>query len=179
MIELYSERLMLRSLLPSDWANFLMINQNKDINAFVRQVETLEQIRIKFEQKLEPWEFESGDWLTLVIEELATGEFVGFSGFNCANLTLRRAEVGYLLSAEHQGKGYATEALQGVIDWGAHAYSIHNFIGLCDVRNLGSAKVMMKCGFKQEGRLRENNKIGESWSDDYLFGLLVSERVER
>jgi RimJ/RimL family protein N-acetyltransferase len=177
MIELYSERLRLRSLTSSDRGNFLAINQDSEINTFVRQVESSEAISTKFEQRLSPWVFESGDWLTLVIEELSSGEFVGFSGFHCDDVTLKRAEVGYLLSSKHQGKGYATEALQCVIDWGALAFDIHKYIGFCDVRNTGSANVMIKCGFKQEGLLRENSKIGESWSDDFLFGLLVKERV--
>jgi RimJ/RimL family protein N-acetyltransferase len=177
MIELYSERLRLRSLTSSDWGNFLAINQDSEINTFVRQVESSEEISTKFEKRILPWVFESGDWLTLVIEELSTGEFVGFSGFYCVDVTLKRAEVGYLLSSKHQGKGYATEALQCVIDWGALAFDIHKYIGFCDVRNTGSAKVMIKCGFKQEGLLRENIKIGDSWSDDVLFGLLVKERV--
>jgi RimJ/RimL family protein N-acetyltransferase len=177
MIALYSERLTLRSLTSSDWPHFLAINQDSEINTFVRQVGSTEEIRSKFEQRLLPWVFESGNWLTLVIEELSTGEFVGFSGFHCADVMLKRAEVGYLLSPKHQGKGYATEALQCVIDWGALAFDIHKYIGFCDVRNTGSARVMTKCGFKQEGRLRENNKIGESWSDDFIFGLLVKERI--
>lgn len=179
MIELYSDRLKLRSLNPADWACFLAINQDSEINTFVRQIESNEHIKRKFEQRLQPWEFESGDWLTLMIEEIATGEFVGLGGFYCADLVLKHAEVGYLLSAQHQGKGYATEALRCVIDWGAHVFDIHKFSGLCDVRNIGSARVMIKCGFKQEGLLRENNKIGDTWSDDYLFGLLASERHEK
>jgi RimJ/RimL family protein N-acetyltransferase len=177
MIALYSERLRLRSLTPLDWTHFLAINQDTEINAFVRKVDPIEVIRTKFEQRLLPWVFESGDWLTLVIEELSSDEFVGFCGFHCADVTLKRAEVGYLLSSKHQGQGYATEALQCVIDWGALAFDIHKYIGFCDVRNVGSAKVMTKCGFKQEGLLRENSKIGELWSDDFMFGLLAKDRV--
>ncbi len=176
MIELYTDRLKLRTLRDTDWQDFLAIHLSTEVNQYVREPETLDDIKAKFEQRSLPWFYESGDWLTLVIEELQTGKFVGFTGLHCDDLVSERAEVGYLLAVDAQGKGYGTESLRAVIDWACIRYSIHKFVGQCAKANVGSARVMEKCGFKLEGLLKQHIKINGVWHDDCVYGLLTSER---
>jgi RimJ/RimL family protein N-acetyltransferase len=173
MIDFLSERLSFRSLAEKDWPLFLAVQQDESINQFIRPIEKREDIEHKFRQRVQPWIFESGDWLTLVIEEAQTKEFVGFIGFYCADSELLRAEVGYVLSPAHQGKGFATEALLALINWGQFIFKIHKFTATCDARNLASAHVLTKCGFELEGLLRANHRHGETWVDDRVFGLLT------
>ncbi|MBE8166816.1 MAG: GNAT family N-acetyltransferase, partial [Shewanella sp.] len=82
---------------------------------------------------------------------------------------------GYMLATESQGQGYATESLKAIVSWGIEQYQIHKFIAFVSADNVGSQKVLLKSGFQQEGLLRENNKIGDEWQDDFLFGLLSHE----
>lgn len=173
MIDFLSERLSFRSLVEKDWPLFLAVQQDESINQFIRPIEKREDIEQKFRLRLQPWVFESGDWLTLVIEEAQTKEFVGFIGFYCADSELFRAEVGYVLSPPYQGKGFATEALLALINWGKFIFNVHKFTATCDARNLASAHVLTKCGFEQEGLLRANHRHGDTWVDDKLFGLLT------
>jgi RimJ/RimL family protein N-acetyltransferase len=173
MIDFLSKRLSFRSLAEIDWPLFLAMQQDESINQFIRPIEGLDEIEQKFHQRVQPWFFESGDWLTLVIEEVQTKEFVGFIGFYCADSELLRAEVGYILSPPHQGKGYASEALLALINLGKFIFKIHKFTATCDARNLASAQVLTKCGFEQEGLLRSNHRNGDTWVDDKLFGLLT------
>lgn len=172
MIELFTDRLKIRSIKHSDWNNFRDLMQNKEALKFIAEVSPESEIKQKFESRLLPWSFESGDWLTLVIEEVHSGDFIGLTGFHCDDDLLRRAEVGYMISPNAAGEGYATESLRAVIDWGIHQLAIHKFMGICSTDNIASAKVMQNCGFINEGCLRQNYKIGSDWVDEFTFGLL-------
>ncbi|GAB1103389.1 MAG: hypothetical protein Sw2LagTSB_12810 [Shewanella algae] len=97
MIEIYTDRLRLRTLTAQDWPAFLALHCDPEVGRFVREPEPQEQIKAKFEQRSQPWRYESGDWLTLVIEELGSDCFVGLTGFYCVDPELAQAEVGYLL----------------------------------------------------------------------------------
>lgn len=177
MLELYSERLRLRSLQAFDWPHFYTLNSDPEINRYVRLPESEAQIRSKFEQRsTEDWAYESGNWLTLVIETCDTHEFVGLTGLYCQSVEEQRAEVGYLLASSAHGKGYASESLQAVIDWACLCFGVHKFVGHCTCDNLASARVLEKCGFVREGLLRQHFKIGDNWQDEYAYGLLADER---
>ncbi len=47
-----------------------------------------------------------------------------------------------------------TEALGGIIDWWKGQPSLYRLWAVCDVENMGSARVMEKAGMQLEGRLR-------------------------
>lgn len=176
MLELYTDRLRLRSLLDSDWDNYYALHCDPEINLFVRTPESEEVIRSKFQQRSDAWFYGSGDWLTLVIETVDTGQFIGLTGFYCQNIEEQRAEVGYLLATEGHGKGYATESLQAVIDWACLSFEVHKFVGHCALDNRASARVLEKCGFQLEGILRQHFKIGDNWFDECAYGLLAAQR---
>lgn len=178
MLELYTDRLKIRSLQRDDWQDFLSIHRDPELNRFVRQPESVALLNDKFQQRLAPWIYESGDWLTLVIETIASGEFIGFTGLHLVDLELGQVEVGYMLATKGQGKGYATESLQAVIDWACISLDVHKFIGCCAVQNLASAKVLEKCGFVHEGTLRDNFLLDGRWIDDRYYGLIASERPQ-
>lgn len=177
MLELYTDRLKLRSLKREDWPEFLALHQDPVINKFVNRSDDLEVIKEKFEHRLAPWSFESGSWLLLVIEEVKTGKFIGYTGLYCSSLECLHAEVGYMLTQGGQKQGYATESLEAVIDWACLRYNVHKFIGLCAKDNTASQKVLEKNGFKLEGVLRDNYKLDDRWIDDCSYGLLSHERA--
>ncbi|WP_153915505.1 GNAT family N-acetyltransferase [Shewanella sp. TC10] len=175
MIELYTDRLIIRNIQEADWPNVLALNTNQSVLKYIREVTSVADIKETFNQRLAPWDYASGKWLTLIIETVDTNEFVGLTGFCRESEAMNRAEVGYLIAPCHQGLGYGTESLKAVIDWGIIQFNIQKYIGYCAVKNLSSAKVMLKCGFVQEGLLRENHSIGNLKIDEYIFGLLPSD----
>ncbi len=176
MLELYTDRLKLRMLQDSDWANFLALHSDPEINRYVRIPESEEVIRKKFADRSLNWTYSSCRWLTLAIESIDSGEFIGLTGLYCQNLEEQRAEVGYILAPAFYGRGYATESLQAVIDWACLSFKVHKFVGHCAKENLASARVLEKTGFKREGVLRQQFQVGDVWFDECAYGLLASER---
>jgi ribosomal-protein-alanine N-acetyltransferase len=65
-----------------------------------------------------------------------------------------RLEFGYVLARPWWGQGLMTEALTEVVRWGLSQPSIFRISAVCDVENVGSARVMEKAGLVREGVLR-------------------------
>ncbi|MCL1078966.1 N-acetyltransferase [Parashewanella spongiae] len=171
MTQLETKNLSLCPLTNDDWSDFLNLNLDAEVNRYIRVPDSPSMIKEKFEGRIGPWTFESEEWLTLVIRE-HDGSFVGLSGFHCTDKDFKHVEVGYMLALTAQRKGYATESLKAIIDWGITHFDVHKFSAFVSVDNIASQRVLIKSGFQQEGLLRENNKVGDEWQDDYLFGLL-------
>lgn len=67
--------------------------------------------------------------------------------------------LGYALGEEYWGKGYMTEAAQAVIKYGFENLGLELISCNCYPFNIGSMRVIEKCGFKFEGILRMAEKI--------------------
>jgi ribosomal-protein-alanine N-acetyltransferase len=82
-------------------------------------------------------------WL-IVLKE--SGEPIGMINLHGVNEAKLSAETSYLLSFEHRGKGYMTEALSAVLEF---AFEKAGFEEICaDVfsGNVASEKVLQNCG---------------------------------
>ncbi len=82
------------------------------------------------------------------------------------------ALVGYTLAPEHQGHGYATEAVRAVVDWLFRIGRVHRIAATIDPRNLASARVLERCGFEYVGTARSAAYVRDEWADDARFSLL-------
>jgi RimJ/RimL family protein N-acetyltransferase len=87
----------------------------------------------------------------------------------------RLAEVGFTLAPAHRGQGFATEAVRAVLDHVFEAGGVHRVEGRCDARNLASANVLRRAGFRLEGHLVEAVHAKGCWTDDLVFAVLARE----
>ncbi|MBN2849260.1 MAG: hypothetical protein A2Y20_10635 [Firmicutes bacterium GWF2_51_9] len=71
--------------------------------------------------------------------------------------TMEKAEVGWILRKEEWNQGYGGEAAQELIRFGFEELGIDEITATCDARNLGSAKVMLKCGMTL-GHIRRHHR---------------------
>jgi RimJ/RimL family protein N-acetyltransferase len=86
-----------------------------------------------------------------------------------------RAGVGYWLLAHARGKGLATSALLLVARWAFEALGVKR-IGLnTDPRNVASARVAERAGFRREGLLRSWAEVNGERVDQVSFSLLPSD----
>ncbi|GGB64010.1 N-acetyltransferase GCN5 [Shewanella inventionis] len=167
---------MLRNLTQNDWPSFLQLHLDSAVQQYIRKIEAENDIKAKFTQRLAPWFFDSGEWLSLVVERIDNQEIAGIIGFRCDDVNGPRAEVGYLMLPHQQGMGFATDSLRTIVDWGALQFNMHKFIGICACENLASLNVLKNVGFIIEGTLRQHSYINGTWFDDYYLGLLTSQR---
>ncbi len=89
--------------------------------------------------------FETRQLGKLRVRRKSDGELVGRAGFGIYAPT-GEAEIGYSLYPAHWGNGYAFEAASALRDWYFAAKAEDHFIGLADVRNTASLKVLDRIG---------------------------------
>ena len=94
------------------------------------------------------------DWYTIWMIELKGGTHIGeccFKGISSNDST----EIGYGLSEEHQGYGYASEAIVAVVEWALRQPKVNCVEAETKVENLASIRVLQKCGFLSTGETGE------------------------
>ncbi|MFH0867585.1 MAG: GNAT family N-acetyltransferase [Bacteroidota bacterium] len=89
--------------------------------------------------------------------------------FDPANL---RAGVGILISDEHRDKGYATEALEMIIDYAFNTLHLHQLYSNITADNVSSMKLFKKAGFEIIGLKKDWQHSKNSWIDEYLLQLI-------
>ncbi|MDM1555137.1 GNAT family protein [Chryseobacterium indologenes] len=109
---------------------------------------------------------------TFLIETTIDGTFVGIIAIDLIKLHYKNAEVWYKLSPDIWGKGYATEALKRIIQFGFEDLKLHRIEAGCAVDNTASYKVMEKCGMIREAHRRKLLPLKNGWSDNYEYAIL-------
>ena len=83
-----------------------------------------------------------------------------------------RAEIGYMLLTEYQGRGYVTEAINEVTKYGFKNMELHSIEAVIDPANLASAKVLEKCNFIKEGYFKESEFYNGQFIDTVIYSKL-------
>ena len=86
-----------------------------------------------------------------------------------------QVEIGFTLASEYQGKGYATEAVSGLLDYVFRGLCKHRVTAITDARNAAAARVLEKVGMRREGHFIQNVWFKGAWGDEYLYALLGHE----
>ena len=86
----------------------------------------------------------------------------------------RTAELGYDLSRDVWGQGFATEAASAVVDWGFREYGLARIFAEADARNVRSLRVMERLGMTREG-LHRRDQIERGEREIARYATLRSE----
>lgn len=84
----------------------------------------------------------------------ADGAFVGGSGLHRIDWDARKFEIGYWVRTALTGRGYATEAVEGLTRFAIERLHANRIEIRCDARNTRSGRVAERAGFTLEGTLR-------------------------
>ena len=91
----------------------------------------------------------------------------------------RQAEVGFTLSREHQGKGYASEAVSRLLDYAFGDLGLHRVVAITDRENERSFALLERVGMRREGHFVQNAWFKGRWASEYLYALLEDEWLRR
>jgi RimJ/RimL family protein N-acetyltransferase len=62
-----------------------------------------------------------------------------------------------------------------MLDFGFNTLNLHRIEAGCAVENIGSIRVLEKCGFTKEGRGRKVLPLKSGWSDNFEYAILETE----
>ena len=117
----------------------------------------------------------SGTGVHLMMLDRAGNRIVGSIALFHADWEVRSAEIGYGVSGDERGKGYATEALVALSQWALATGGIQRAWLTANTDNVASVRVAEKAGFTREGTLRRAGLEDDGLHDHALFALLDDE----
>ena len=86
-----------------------------------------------------------------------------------------RASIGYWIAASARRRGFATEALRMVSQWGLTLPRLHRLELYVEPWNEGSWRAAERVGYTREGLLRSWESVGGERRDMYMYSLLPTD----
>ncbi|MCO8311787.1 GNAT family N-acetyltransferase [Pseudomonas mandelii] len=111
--------------------------------------------------------FTAGTWHPFVLEEV-DGKIVGRANLKGIDMSERSAEVGYRIAQSACGRGLATLAVEHLIQEAQLHWNLKQLVANVYAGNIGSAKVLERCGF-----LIEPMSWQEGTEQEYRYGLSI------
>ncbi len=100
-----------------------------------------------------------------------SGTLIGSCGVRRKPDDDTEADIGFELSPEHWGRGYATEAATAMADFAFRGLGVRRLSSWCIAENVASARVLEKLGMSLEGRqVAAEHFKGRDW-DTLLYGM--------
>jgi ribosomal-protein-alanine N-acetyltransferase len=90
-----------------------------------------------------------------------------------------RANIGYDLQTEYWNKGYVTEALKTIVDFGFKYLEINRIEAEVMIGNSASERILDKLGFTKEGILRQWMFWNEKHYDMTMYSLLKKDIISK
>lgn len=169
-------RLLLRGFRAADEAAFQQFATAEDFWKFLPGPALDKELVTRFvaAQVAEAANPTGRDWV-FAVEDVAMQRAIGMVRLSIASAEHRQGNIGFSLDGAIRGRGYASEAMRALLDFGFATLGLHRITALADVENGRSHVVLQKLGFRREGILRQNFQVRGEWRDSDLFALLRSE----
>jgi len=100
---------------------------------------------------------------------------VGIIGFHGLSWQHRSTSLGYWLAESAQGRGTMTRSVAALLDHAFGVWQLHRVEIRARVENTRSRAVAERVGFKQEGVLRGEERVGDRYADRVLYAMLAGE----
>lgn len=170
---LKTKRLLLRQVTAEDADTILALRSNDEVMRYIprpylKSTEDALELIAMFDDKIE-----NGigiNWGIAFLDE--PEKIIGIIGHYRMKPEHYRAEVGYMLFPEYNGKGITSEALQKVVEYGFEKMKLHSIEAILDPENRGSEKVLIKNGFVKEAHFIENEYYEGRFLDSMIYSKL-------
>jgi RimJ/RimL family protein N-acetyltransferase len=110
------------------------------------------------------------------IEVVSSQKLIGMTVLRDINLISREAEFAMLIGdKEERRKGYGAEALRLTLDFAFQQLGLNRVFLKVNVDNAPALRLYEKCGFQEEGRLRESVFKKGLFKDQLVMSILSRE----
>lgn len=165
----------LREKQDSDVEEFFRYYSDPEVNKFIlcEMPRDLEEAK----RELHYWRgiFYQNDGIYFAIADKESGKMIGSIGLTSFNNYQKRIEISYDLAQEYWGRGITTRAIFEVVHYAFTEFKVNRIEAFVSTQNIPSINLLLKCGFTQEGVLRQHRYHRGRFVDVYSFSLLKEE----
>jgi [ribosomal protein S5]-alanine N-acetyltransferase len=173
-IRLETERLIIQPFVKENAPRISELANDKDLASILGLPHPYQLKDAEEWIAIQPEQIRKGTEYPLTITHREFGEVIG-------TITIRidksnnKGELGYWIGKEYWGNGFATEAVNKMIDFGFNHLHLNKIWASAISRNHASSIVLQKAGLQKEGVLRQNRLLHGKYEDVDVYGLLREE----
>jgi ribosomal-protein-alanine N-acetyltransferase len=169
---LETERLILRQIKIEDAEPYYILRSDERVAKYSNRenpasVEIMREMIRTLDEGIS-----SNEKIAWAVTKKEDGQFMGTLAFHKTDRKHHRAEIGYQLMFEHWNKGYISEALKAVIDYGFTVMKLHTIEARVNENNAVSIHLLKKNGFVKEGHFREDFFYNDEYFDTGVYSLV-------
>ena len=169
---LETERLVLRNIRHSDKQEMFEIRSNETTMQYIpRPLAKTPEDALAIIDMIMGFT-ERNERINWTITEKGVDKLIGVIGYVKINPDARRAEVGYVMHHNYHGKGYGSEALKAVLDYGFNVMNLHSVEAIIRPDNTASKAMVQKLGFVKEAYFRDYVFHNDRFWDEEVYSLL-------
>ncbi len=173
--ELKTDRLVLRKFTPETFDDIYQNLSDQELleNLGLNSNEQLLQEREKYEAGLHT---HNKRFLYFLLVDKFSKKVVGWAGYHTWYTDHDRAELGYeLFDTAYRGKGFMSEALRVIIDFGFKKMGLNRIEAFIGPNNTASLNLINKFKFVKEGQMRRHYRKNDRFEDSVVYSLLREE----
>ncbi len=175
--ELNTERLHLKRMTESDVPDFFELRSDPEIMRYIpRPLAKTHEDVLKLIQTTDE-AITKNHLINWGIKFHGTEKLIGSIGYYRMKPENHRAEIGYMLRKDQQGKGIVQEAMEVAIKYGFEVMRLHSIEAVIDPRNTASEKVLLRNNFVKEAHFKEDCFWEGEYLDSAHYGLLASKGI--
>lgn len=172
MTELHTKRLYLRKMKVADASSLFRIWSDPDVTKFMNISSFTSENQAKDMIELLDGLAQSNEAIRFSIIELESTEIIGSCGYNTLDFEHAKAEIGYDIAQAFWGKGYATEAINSLVEHAFTTLALNRIEAKVHPENVNSIKVLQKLNFTFEGTLRQTERVNGQFHDLNIYSKL-------
>lgn len=167
---------MLREFVHADWESVQVYSSDPEVAKYVEWgPNTPSETKNFVRRAIDLSKDRPRQAFELAVTMTSTGTVVGGCGLTITLPKFKTAAIGYVFNRDYWGQGVASEAARALLKFGFDELGLHRIYATCDSRNVGSARVMEKCGMRFEGEFKADMQIKGTWRDTKLYAILEDE----
>ena len=170
-----TKNLVLESFTVEDAEEIFKIRSDDRVTKFLDRDnhKTVEESKTMIQMMIQSYRDKAG--INWIIRKMGSFEVLGYIGYWNLIRENVRAEIGYALKPGYWGKGYMSEALLKVLEYGFNEFGLHSILGNVNPQNKRSIKILEKYGFKKEAHFREDYLYNGRYLDSEIYCLLETD----
>jgi len=119
--------------------------------------------------------YEKKDYYRWAIIEKESCYCIGQIAYFLVDTENHFGEIEYAISRKFQNKGYGTEAVQGILEYGFNKINFHKVQVCHNENNPVSRALIKKCKFSYDGNLRDYFFMDGEYVDRFYYSMLKEE----
>lgn len=177
---LQTSRLLLKRYQEGDGRivyNLIVANKSRLEDHFPRtiaQITDENKAELYVRSRIADWYAQRGYFFG--IWEMSSQTYIGQISVKNIDWEIPRAEIGYYISKEYEGKGLMTEVLKQIIKFSFEQLKVKKLFLRTTPSNARSSKLAENCGFVKEGWLRKDFlKSDKTLVDIIYYGITLQD----